>query len=117
MQGQGFVELEHEWSWQGTGGSSYPRHRDRSDLLGLCLGVLGEARLVGGEKHLERIHPCDIGGDGHNGDHPSPQSGRGRVGAVVGHDDRRPLTGRLSFETGPEYWSWRTLTGNVSGST
>jgi len=66
-----------------------PPTRDGPDLLGLGLRVTRGLATIGGEQHLERMDPTHVGGRRQHRDHPSSQTLRRGVRAVVADDDHR----------------------------
>lgn len=90
MQAQSLVEVLHDRGGNDAQPFAKSLKGDRSDLLGLCLGVATQARLRGRKQDLERVDAFDIGCDRDNGDHTTTESGGRRVGRVIAHDDCRP---------------------------
>jgi hypothetical protein len=92
MNSESFVDLEHERSWHRAEPVSDTLNRHRSHLFGLGFGVSVQSAGRGRQENLKRVHPSDVGGHWHHGDHPTAELGGGGVGAVVGDDDRRSAT-------------------------
>ncbi len=69
-----------------------------ANLFSLCLGVGVEPGLLGRQQYLERVNPVNAGGDRHDGDHPTTETGRGRVGSVIADDHSRSGTSRLAAD-------------------
>ena len=72
-----------------------PFDSDRSNLLGLCLGIAVESRLGSSQQDLEGVNPFRVRRDRHHGDDPTSKPCRSRVGTIVADDHGRPDPGRL----------------------
>jgi hypothetical protein len=97
MNPESFVELEHERSWHRAEPVSDTLNRYRSQLFGLGFGVSVQSARLGWQENLKRVHPSDVGGHWHHGDHPTAELGGSGVGSVIGDDDRRSATCRFSL--------------------
>ena len=98
MEAQCVVDLQHQMGRDSADHRTNSLQRDRPDLFGLGLGVLVDARLIGGEEHLKGEDPRDVAGDGYHRDDSLTQTGCRRVGAVIAHEDRWPTFVGLTCE-------------------
>ena len=73
-----------------------PIDRHRSDLFRLRLRLNPRSGKVLGKENLEGEYPPGVAGDGNDRHHPTAESIRHRIGAVVAHDDRRATLVRLA---------------------
>lgn len=87
MNSESFVELEHERSWHRAEPVSDTLNRHRLHLFGMRLGVSIQSAGFGRQQDLKRVHPSDVGGHWHHGDHSTAESGGGGIGPVIGDDD------------------------------
>src|SRR5215213_1589831 len=95
VKAKSLVEVGHDWGWHCTDPRAESFDRHGPYLLSLRLRVLLEAGISGSEQDLEGIDACDRRGHWHHRDHSPPEACRGRVGAVVADDHRRPSLVRL----------------------
>src|SRR5215470_2762370 len=100
MQAHGLVELVEQRERELADLPADPFDGHRTDLLGLRLRVLAQARFGGGQQHLERMDALDVGGHWDDSDDPASGSFGRRVGAVVADDDGGTNLARLR----PDRW-------------
>jgi hypothetical protein len=68
VDAQGLVEIGDEDGGQLPYSSADPLDCHRADLLGLCLGIMGQPGLVRWQQDLERVDARDIRGYRHHCD-------------------------------------------------